>query len=73
MTALFNFESALLCLLLLICTSSYLHQLFPGWMDRNKNGMLTGFMWKAARVGERLSPYISLCCFGMAVRLFIGK
>jgi Protein of unknown function (DUF1242) len=37
-TALFNFQSALLCLLLLICTCAYFHQLFPGIMDRNKEG-----------------------------------
>jgi len=27
-----------------------------------------GIFWKAARIGERLSPYISLCCVFMAVR-----
>ena len=26
-----------------------------------------GIFWKAARVGERLSPYVSLCCVIMAV------
>lgn len=26
-----------------------------------------GVFWKCARVGERLSPYISICCVGMAV------
>ena len=26
-----------------------------------------GMFWKFARVGERLSPYISLCCVIMAV------
>ncbi|KAF4126413.1 Protein of unknown function (DUF1242) [Geosmithia morbida] len=36
-------------------------------MDRNKNGV-TGIFWKCARVGERLSPYISICCVVMAVR-----
>lgn len=25
--------------------------------------------WKSARIGERLSPYISICCVFMAVRL----
>ncbi|TVY37581.1 Protein kish-A [Lachnellula subtilissima] len=37
-SALFNFQSALLVLLLLICTSAYFHQLFPGFMDRNRDG-----------------------------------
>ncbi len=27
-----------------------------------------GIFWKCARIGERLSPYISICCIFMAVR-----
>ena len=26
-----------------------------------------GIFWKCARVGERLSPYVSICCVVMAV------
>ncbi|OMP83382.1 Protein kish-A [Diplodia seriata] len=37
-------------------------------MDRNKDGVF-GIFWKFARVGERLSPYVSLCCVVMAVSL----
>lgn len=37
-SALFNFQSLLLVLLLLICTSAYVHHFTPGIMDRNKNG-----------------------------------
>ncbi|RAL65391.1 hypothetical protein DID88_000959 [Monilinia fructigena] len=73
MSALFNFQSALLVLLLLICTSAYAHQLFPSIMDRNKEGTFTGLFWKCARIGERLSPYISVCCVVMAVSLFVGN
>ncbi|OIW27970.1 DUF1242-domain-containing protein, partial [Coniochaeta ligniaria NRRL 30616] len=66
-SALFNFQSLLLVILLLICTSAYVHQMFPAILDRNKNGFM-GIFWKCARIGERLSPYISLCCVFMAVR-----
>ncbi|KFY36760.1 hypothetical protein V495_07624 [Pseudogymnoascus sp. VKM F-4514 (FW-929)] len=72
MTALFNFQSLLMVFILLICTSAYAHQLFPGIMDRNKNGVL-GVFWKCARIGERLSPYISICCLLMAGSLLIGN
>ncbi|KAH8821172.1 hypothetical protein F5884DRAFT_766864 [Xylogone sp. PMI_703] len=72
MSALFNFQSTLLVLLLLICTSAYTHQLFPGIMDRNKDGFF-GLFWKCARIGERLSPYVSLCCIFMAVSIFVGN
>ncbi|EER28131.1 hypothetical protein CPC735_034670 [Coccidioides posadasii C735 delta SOWgp] len=66
MTALFNFQSLLLVILLIICTSTYAHSIMPGIMDRNQNGFF-GIFWKCARVGERLSPYVSLCCIAMAV------
>ncbi|KAK1976717.1 hypothetical protein LZ30DRAFT_602912 [Colletotrichum cereale] len=67
-TALFNFQSLLLVILLLVCTCAYVHQLIPAIMDRNKDGFI-GIFWKFARVGERLSPYISLCCVVMAAGL----
>ncbi|KAJ1985054.1 Essential protein suggested to function early in the secretory pathway [Dimargaris verticillata] len=68
MSALFNFQSLLLVILLAICTCTYVHAQFPYILDRNKQGFL-GLFWKAARVGERLSPYVSLACVLMAVRL----
>ncbi|KAM9877644.1 hypothetical protein VDGL01_08279 [Verticillium dahliae] len=67
MSALFNFQSLLLVILLLICTSAYTHQIFPSFMDNRKDGVV-GIFWKFARVGERLSPYVSLACVFMAVR-----
>ncbi|KFH44794.1 Protein kish-A-like protein [Hapsidospora chrysogenum ATCC 11550] len=66
MSALFNFQSLLLIILLNICTSAYVHHFFPGIMDRNKDGVM-GIFWKSARIGERLSPYISICCVLMAI------
>ncbi|KAL1874217.1 hypothetical protein VTK73DRAFT_544 [Phialemonium thermophilum] len=68
MSALFNFQSLILVLLLAICTSTYVHQIFPRILDSNKEGVL-GIFWKFARIGERLSPYISVACIIMAVRL----
>lgn len=66
-TALFNFQSLLLVILLTICTSTYAHYVFPGIIDRNKDNYFVSPFWKAARVGERLSPYVSLACVVMAV------
>ncbi|KAI9158504.1 Protein kish-A [Paramyrothecium foliicola] len=70
MTALFNFQSLLLVILLVICTSAYVHHFAPGIMDRNKDGV-TGIFWKCARIGERLSPYMSLACVLMAVSMLL--
>ncbi|EXJ72257.1 uncharacterized protein A1O5_04761 [Cladophialophora psammophila CBS 110553] len=43
-------------------------------MDRNKDGLISvlrgisviGIFWKCARIGERLSPYVSIFCIAMA-------
>ncbi|KAI1495326.1 hypothetical protein F5X96DRAFT_4719 [Biscogniauxia mediterranea] len=40
-SALFNFQSLLLVILLLICTCAYVHQIFPTILDRNKQGYAT--------------------------------
>ncbi|TPX31088.1 hypothetical protein SmJEL517_g05501 [Synchytrium microbalum] len=31
-----------------------------------------GLFWKAARIGERMSPYVSLCCILMAITLIVN-
>ncbi|CAL8581893.1 hypothetical protein XPA_007573 [Xanthoria parietina] len=72
MSALFNFQSLLLVLLLLICTSAYAHYVFPGIMDRNRDGVF-GIFWKCARIGERLSPYVSICCVAMAISMMASS
>ncbi|RMZ66231.1 s-adenosylmethionine-dependent methyltransferase [Pyrenophora seminiperda CCB06] len=72
MTALFNFQSLLLVILLTICTSTYAHYVFPGIIDRNKDTYYVSPLWKAARVGERLSPYVSIACVVMAALEFMG-
>jgi hypothetical protein len=53
-------------ILLTICTSTYAHAIFPSMMDSRKDGIF-GIFWKAARIGERLSPYVGVCCLLMAV------
>ncbi|KAJ7211203.1 DUF1242-domain-containing protein [Mycena pura] len=68
MSALFNFQSLLLVILLLVCTCTYVRSLFPSLVDRNKTGFL-GVFFMSARVGERLSPYVSLACLVMAVTI----
>ncbi|KAJ9580395.1 hypothetical protein L9F63_003949 [Diploptera punctata] len=65
MSALFNFQSLLTVVILLICTCAYVRSIFPSLLDRNKVGLL-GTFWKCARVGERKSPYVALSCIIMA-------
>ncbi|WVQ78579.1 hypothetical protein IAT38_000665 [Cryptococcus sp. DSM 104549] len=71
-SALFNFQSLLLVLLLLICTCTYVRGTAPGLVDRNREGFL-GLFFKCARIGERLSPYVSLACIAMALTIMLGS
>ena len=67
MSALFNFTSWLSILLLFICASAYLHQkIGPFKFGEPRTQGFTGLWWKAARIGERLSPWVSVCCVVMA-------
>ena len=73
MSAIFNFQSLLTVILLLICTCAYVRGLWPSLLDKNKTGPL-GTFWKFARIGERLSPYVAAACVVMAVHtLFISS
>ncbi|CAH1381035.1 unnamed protein product, partial [Tenebrio molitor] len=64
-SALFNFQSLLSVVLLVICTCAYLRALFPSIIDRNKVGLM-GTFWKCARIGERKSPWVAVACLVMA-------
>lgn len=65
MSAVFNFKSVLVIVLLFICTCTFLRQQRPSMFREKKPGLL-GLVYKASVIGTRLSPYVSLCCFIMA-------
>ncbi|KAF2441562.1 DUF1242-domain-containing protein [Karstenula rhodostoma CBS 690.94] len=68
-SALFDFQKLVVVILLLVCTCTYAHHYFPGFMDRNRHNYVMGIFWKCARIGERMSPYIALGLVFMAVSL----
>ncbi|CAJ1068495.1 protein kish-A [Xyrichtys novacula] len=69
MSAIFNFQSLLTVILLLICTCAYIRAMAPSLLDKNKTGLL-GIFWKCARIGERKSPWVAACCVIMAFNPF---
>lgn len=78
-SALFDFTSLLTVILLFICTCAYYrastfkpNSEFPTFLDKHRHGFFS-FAWKAARIGERLSPWVSVCCVFMAVHLLFIK
>lgn len=46
-----------------------LHLLWRMSSDLTDMPSLIGIFWKCARIGERLSPYVSICCILMAVSI----
>ncbi|MCO5587926.1 hypothetical protein L7F22_041879 [Adiantum nelumboides] len=67
MSALFNFQSFLTVVLLGICTCTYVKMHFPTILEHRTG--FRGFFWKAARIGERLSPWVALGCFIMGIQI----
>jgi len=72
MAAFFNFQSILTILVLLICTCAYIHSHIPSLLDKNKTGFL-GLFWKAARIGERLSPYVAIFAASLGGLILINS
>ncbi|GMH45595.1 hypothetical protein BSKO_13552 [Bryopsis sp. KO-2023] len=70
MSALFDFQSFLTVVLLTICTSTFIKLRAPN-LFREKTGF-KGLLWKAARIGERLSPWIGVSCMGMGIAIAFG-
>ncbi|KAH8287622.1 hypothetical protein KR054_010901, partial [Drosophila jambulina] len=64
-SAVFNFQSLLVVILLMICTCTYIRSIFPNFIGRHRIGW-KGIFWKMSRIGERLSPLVSACCIVMA-------
>ncbi|GAA95321.1 uncharacterized protein L969DRAFT_92418 [Mixia osmundae IAM 14324] len=71
MSALFNFQSLLLVILLIICTCTYARATVPTLVDRNKEGVF-GLFFKFARIGERLSPWLAMACVAMAISVLLS-
>ncbi|GLU21825.1 hypothetical protein SLE2022_379400 [Rubroshorea leprosula] len=70
MSALFNFHSFLTVVLLGICTCTFLKMQFPAILEQRTG--FRGFFWKAARIGERLSPWVAMGCFSMEFNISEG-
>jgi hypothetical protein len=74
--AIFNFASWVSVFLLFVCACTYLHtkldsdcslQGRPSKFSKSWQHGIGGLWWKAARIGERCSPYVSVACVFMAL------
>lgn len=85
MSALFDFPSLLVVILLFICSTAFLRTLYPNIFTTKSttgDGITStqeqhtgfyGFAWKASRIGERLSPYVGFACVLMAIHVLFIK
>ena len=77
MSALFDFPSLLVMLLMLICSASFARSLYPDIFNDKQNARShTGFLgiaWKASRIGERLSLWVSGSCLIAAIYVLFIK
>jgi hypothetical protein len=77
MSALFDFPSLLIMMLLVICSATFARSLRPEIFNDAKNVRShTGFLgiaWKASRIGERLSLYVSGSCLIAAIYILFIK
>jgi hypothetical protein len=81
-SAIFDFSSLVTVILLFIVTCTYLRGFRKTIFDNaptpdgniNRHEGLVGLCWKASRIGERVSEYVSAACIIMAIHvLFIKK
>lgn len=68
-SALFNFESMVVLMVLFICFSTYLYRIMPERVKSFNEGF-SGLIKNASIIGERLSPIISLLCIALAFNNF---
>lgn len=65
--ALFDFQSFLCVVLLVICTCTYIRDRAPAVLNTREG--FRGVFWKASRIGERMSPWVSLGCIAMGIKI----
>jgi hypothetical protein len=68
---LFDFQGLMIVLTLIICMCAYVRDLRPGLINSRVDGF-SGLFRKAAVIGDRLSPWVSLSCVLFAyITLFL--
>ncbi|KAK9838089.1 hypothetical protein WJX81_000415 [Elliptochloris bilobata] len=70
MSALFDFRAFLTVVLLTICACTFVKARFPKLLSERTG--FRGLFWKAARIGERLSPWVALGCIIMGFALLLS-
>ena len=70
MSSLLKFDGILVFFLLLICIATYGKGYFPSFYEKDSQKSIKSTLWKLSRIGERLSPWISISLIILGFRHF---
>lgn len=72
MSAIFNFQSLLVVIMLLIATCSYITSYASTFIGNRKEYGIWAFIWKGSRIGDRCSLWISISCLALSVKVLVS-
>jgi len=68
--SLFNFESLMRLVVLLICTTTYIRRKFPTAISKKDGWQF--LLYKFAVIGTRLSPFVGMLCLFFGTKRLIN-
>lgn len=72
MTVLFDLESTIFVLLLLICTATHIRYFRPTAYNRGSQELYFKFLYKCSVIGDRCSAFVAAACVVMALRVLLS-
>ncbi|EPY31087.1 protein kish-A [Strigomonas culicis] len=69
MSVLFDFETVVYILVLLICSATYIRQYRPTLFHRDSQELYKKCLYKCSVVGDRLSLWVAAVCVILAFRV----
>lgn len=72
MTVLFDLESTIFVLLLLICTATHVRYFRPTLYNRASQELYLKFLYKCSVIGDRCSVLVAVGCVVMAIRVLLS-
>ena len=72
MSVLFDLQSTIFVLLLLICTATFIRYYRPSAFTRASEELHLKFMYKCSVIGDRCSPAVAVGCVVMALKVLLS-
>ena len=72
MSVLFDLESTIFVILLVICTATHVRYFRPSMYCRSSQELYLKFLYKCSVIGDRCSPFVAGACVIMALRVLLA-